>query len=119
VNVHAMMDCSDGLSTDLARMMQASGTGAVLERVPVARSARAAAAALGQEPDSYALAGGEDFELLAAVAVRAFAHLARRFAARFGAVLEPLGRVRADGGVVMVKQGREEPIPRTGWDHFS
>jgi len=118
-HVHAMMDCSDGLSTDLARMARASGIGAALEDVPVAPAAAAAAAALGVDPLEYALAGGEDFELLAAVDARAFPYLAQRFRARFGRPLERLGVARADEGLVMVKQGREEPIRRTGWDHFS
>ncbi|HUA07749.1 MAG TPA: thiamine-phosphate kinase [Candidatus Acidoferrales bacterium] len=118
-HVHALMDCSDGLSTDLARMAHASGVGAALERVPVAAVAAAAAEALGLDPVEYALAGGEDFELLAAVDARAFPYLARRFRARFGRPLERLGTARADERLVMVKQGREEPIRRTGWDHFS
>ena len=118
-NVHAMMDCSDGLSTDLARMAKAGRVGARIERVPVAAAAAAAATALGVDPESYALAGGEDFELLVAVEARAFDHLAQRFRARFGRPLERLGQARADERIVVVKQGREEPLARTGWDHFS
>ena len=118
-HVHAMMDCSDGLSTDLARMARASGTGASIERVPIADAAAAAAAALGEDPLVYTVAGGEDFELLVAVEARAFPHLARRFHARFGRALERLGTMRADERIVMVNQGREEPLARTGWDHFS
>jgi len=118
-HVHAMMDCSDGLSTDLARLARASRVGASIECVPIADAAAAAAAALGVDPMAYAMAGGEDFELLVAVEARAFAQLARRFHARFGQALERLGTVRADERVVMVNQGREEPIARTGWDHFS
>jgi thiamine-monophosphate kinase len=118
-HVHAMMDCSDGLSTDLTRMALASGVGARIKRVPVADAAVAAASARGVDPVGYALAGGEDFELLIAVEPRAFKHLARRFHARFGRPLERLGEARADERVVMVNQGREEPILRSGWDHFS
>ena len=118
-HVRAMMDCSDGLSTDLARMARASGVGARIDRVPVADAAAAAAAALGADAAAYAMAGGEDFELLVAVEARAFEHLSRRFRARFGHPLERLGIARADENLVMVKQGREEPIARTGWDHFS
>ncbi|HTU71008.1 MAG TPA: thiamine-phosphate kinase [Candidatus Baltobacteraceae bacterium] len=117
--VHAMMDCSDGLSTDLARLARASGAGARLERVPVAAEARAAATAQGIDPDAYALAGGEDFELLVAVERRSFERLAQQFRARFGRTLERLGTVEADERIVMVNQGREDPVARTGWDHFS
>ena len=118
-HVHAMMDCSDGLSTDLARLARASRVGARVERVPVDEAAEAAAAACGVDPAAYALAGGEDFELLVAVAPRAFEHLSRRFHARFGHRLERIGTARADENLVVVNQGREELMVRTGWDHFS
>jgi thiamine-monophosphate kinase len=114
-NVRAMMDLSDGLSTDLDRLCAASGCGAGLEDVPVAPAASAAAKSTGEDPARYALAGGEDFELLVAVAPRAFTHLARRFAASFGRPLHRIGTLRAGTGVTF----RGEPVPRTGWDHFA
>ncbi|HEY5425078.1 MAG TPA: thiamine-phosphate kinase [Candidatus Tumulicola sp.] len=114
-NVEAMIDCSDGLSTDLDRLCAASGCGALLDDVPVAESARAVALRTGQDSERYALAGGEDFELLVAVRPRAFAHLAARFAARFGRTLHRVGTLRTQPGVAL----RGEPVERTGWDHFA
>ncbi len=119
VNVRAMMDCSDGLSTDLLRLCEASGAGARVEEVPVAQAARAAAQALGEDARAYALAGGEDFELIVAVERRAFAHLAQRFRARFGRPLNPIGAVRKERGIVLVENGEERPMLPTGWDHFT
>ncbi len=118
-NVHAMMDCSDGLSTDLLRLLAASRAGATVETVPAAGSAYAAAASLGIEPYRFALAGGEDFELLVSVAPRAFSNLAARFHTRFGRTLYRVGTVEADERVVVVNEGREEPLERSGWDHFA
>ncbi len=114
-NVQAMIDCSDGLSTDLDRLCAASGCGANLERVPVADAARAFANASGQDPERYALAGGEDFELLVAVGARAFAHVAARFSARFGRELLRIGTLRLEPGIAL----RDEPLERSGWDHFA
>ncbi|MBV8343376.1 MAG: thiamine-phosphate kinase [Candidatus Eremiobacteraeota bacterium] len=113
-NVDAMIDCSDGLSTDLARLCEASGCGATLESVPVAESAAAVAAARGEDPVRYALAGGEDFELLVAVRPRAFAHLAGRYAARFGRPLHRVGVLRAAPEI----EWNGAPLERSGWDHF-
>jgi thiamine-monophosphate kinase len=113
-NVRAMMDCSDGLSTDLARLCAASGCGAALERVPVSAAARAAAERLGEAPDDFALRGGEDFELLVAVRSRAFGYLALRFEKRFLRPLLPIGVLRA--GTSM--EWRGEPLERRGWEHF-
>jgi thiamine-monophosphate kinase len=114
-NVDAMMDCSDGLSTDLGRLCVASGCGALLESVPVAEPAQALAAARNEDPQRYALAGGEDFELLVAVRPRAFGHLAGRFSARFGRALHAVGVLRSQPGI----EWNGAPLERSGWDHFS
>lgn len=118
-NVHAMMDCSDGLSTDLARMAKASGLGAVVERVPAAASAQQAARALGLDPDAIALSGGEEYELLAAISPRAVAHLGVRFERRFGRRLEVIGRFREGSGCYVRNDIGEDVLPPSGWDHFA
>jgi thiamine-monophosphate kinase len=119
-NVHAMMDCSDGLSTDLRRLCAASGVAARIDTVPVAACARAMAQSTGEDPETYALAGGEEFELIVAIAPRAYAHLAQRFRKRFGRALLRVGVLRAGDGVVVRKSsGEETPLAPTGWDHFA
>jgi thiamine-monophosphate kinase len=114
-NVRAMMDCSDGLSTDLQRLCAASRCGGSLDTIPVADAARAVAAALGEDPERFALAGGEDFELLVAIRPRAFAHLASRYNARFGRDLVRVGVLRKGSGVTW----NGAPLMRSGWDHFA
>jgi thiamine-monophosphate kinase len=113
-NVTAMIDCSDGLSTDLSRLAAASGCGATVECVPLARSARSVAEAQGENPERFGLAGGEDFELIAAIRARAYRHVAARYAARFNHELLRVGVLRADLGVVW----NGTPLERSGWDHF-
>lgn len=114
-NVRAMMDCSDGLSTDLGRLCAASGCAGVVESIPVADAARAVAERRGEDPERFVLAGGEDFELLAAIRPRAFGHLAARYAARFGRPLLRVGMLRAGAGVTW----NGAPLERSGWDHFA
>ncbi len=118
-NVHAMMDCSDGLSSDLMRLAAASTVRARIETVPVASAAAAVAEALGEDPAAFALAGGEDFELLISVAPPAFEHLSARFAARFGKALLRVGSIQAGEGVALVKQGGEQSLVPSGWEHFT
>lgn len=118
-NVRAMMDLSDGLSTDLRRLCAASEVGAVLEDVPIAASARALAEVIGKDPLGYALDGGEDFELLVAVAARAFPTIATRFRKEFGRELKRIGTA-AEGGAILLREGsRTREIPSAGWDHLS
>ncbi|HEX3463888.1 MAG TPA: thiamine-phosphate kinase [Candidatus Elarobacter sp.] len=114
-HVRAMMDLSDGLSTDLARLCAASGAGATIEQVPVHEEARRVAELTGDDPREWALGGGEDFELLAAVDKRAFRHLALRFRAHFGRELLAVGRI-TEGEGVRLPDGT--PVGATGWDHL-
>jgi len=113
-NVTAMMDISDGLSTDARRLCTASDCGADIEDVPVADSAREVAQVLGDDPARFALAGGEDFELLLAIRPRAFRYLAGRYEKRFKQKLLRVGRLVKGRGVAW----RGTALDSLGWDHF-
>ncbi|GAC1348812.1 MAG: thiamine-phosphate kinase [Vulcanimicrobiaceae bacterium] len=118
-HVHALMDLSDGLSTDLARLARASGCGATIGAVPIHFAAEAVARAAGDDARAYALDGGEDFELLVTVAPRAFGYLAGRFAQRFGTALIPVGRLDADPGVRISEPAGERELAAAGFDHLA
>jgi thiamine-monophosphate kinase len=115
-NVRAMMDCSDGPSTDVARLATASGLGAVIDVIPVAPAAREIAAACGADAERWALDGGEDFELIVAIATNAFSHLAGRFRTRFGRDLVRMGYATDEPGVRFADGA---PVERAGWDHLT
>jgi len=114
-HVRAMMDTSDGLSTDLARLCAASGTGATVETVPVHEGAGRIAALTGDDPERWALDGGEDFELLVSVEKRAFGHIAARFRAHTGRELIRVGTMTAEPGV---RTADGTPVVPAGWDHL-
>ena len=69
--LHGGIDISDGLSRDLAHMVDESGCGAVVDpsSVPVSEDAERLAEQLGDgtTPLDHAFADGEDFELILAV----------------------------------------------------
>ncbi|MGE5189396.1 MAG: thiamine-phosphate kinase [Gemmatimonadota bacterium] len=120
--VSAMIDVSDGVVSDLERILEASGGGALLDEraFRLSRRFRAAAAALGEDPVAAFLAGGEDYELL--MAVRPHRYDAFRRAARaFPAGATPIGVVTARPGIAVRRAdgswmaGRD--LPR-GFSHF-
>jgi thiamine-monophosphate kinase len=122
VAVHAMMDVSDGISTDVARMAAGSGLDAVIDvrSLSPGTDLAAAAAAVSADPIVLMLDGGDDYELLVAVARRSFAHVARALLHRCGTKLWAIGRFEGGGGAVWAEDdsGRR-PLPRRGYDHMA
>jgi thiamine-monophosphate kinase len=116
----AMMDLSDGLARDLSRLCAASGCGARLrlDRLPVSEAVREASDTLGVDPMRLALAGGEDYELLATLDATAFDRARDELRERFEVTLTEVG-VIIDEGLVVVDAEGERPLEPEGWDHFS
>ena len=115
----AMMDLSDGLSTDLPRLCAASRVGARLERERIPRLRvrdSDAARRHGLNPLDLALHGGDDYELLFTVPPQKAKSLPHAFK---GVKLTPIGRVTQGSKlVVRDENGRERPLTAGGWDPF-
>ena len=119
--VHAMMDCSDGLATDLAHICRASGLGAriALDRLPVDPAARAVAGALDADALSWATSGGEDFELLLTcdpAAVDALRDGLRRATGISLTVVGEMGTLEAE--VAFLDTAGKRVTVRPGYEHF-
>jgi len=117
----AAMDLSDGLADAATQIASASGVGIVLEAasIPISPGAVAQAAAQGRDSVQAALAGGEDYELLFTVRPRrrsAFLNAARR--AGRGLAMTCIGRVTAEPGVWVRREGRQEAVPPPSFGHF-
>lgn len=117
----AMIDLSDGLSSDLGHLMKRSGLGAEIEaaRIPLSASLRRAALQMGVDPIEYALNGGEDYELLFSVPDRKLKRLEQLIQ---GGLISArrIGRMtpRRTGLRLIDSNGRRRTILPGGWDHL-
>jgi thiamine-monophosphate kinase len=116
----ALIDLSDGVASDLYHICRAGGVGARLEAqaAPISPQVRAVAQAIGRDPLSLALRGGEDYQLLFTSPPEKAASLAQVFSQ--AGLVPPLvlGEI-IPGEEVCLRDGeREKIISGTGYDHF-
>ena len=102
----AMIDVSDGLLADLAHIAVASGVVIDVRRPAVPQKLLEVGAALGVDPVSFLLTGGEDHALVATFPADA----------AFPSGFTPIGEVRAGDAAVLVEGRPYDGDP--GWTHF-
>jgi thiamine-monophosphate kinase len=113
----AMMDLSDGLSSDLPRLCSASKVGA---RIDVANLPSVRVSSKSQsspfDPITLALDGGDDYELLFTVRSRNVRRIPSWFK---GIPLTRIGQIVSGRKLNLVwPDGREESLLARGWDPF-
>ncbi len=113
---NAMIDLSDGLSSDLARICEQSGVGAdiVAHGIPLSAALRALSGKLARPALQYALSGGEDYELLFTVPPARVKKLCslKLPVTEIGSITSGKTLSLADA------RGRKKPLPPAGYDHF-
>jgi thiamine-monophosphate kinase len=123
--VHAMMDLSDGLATDLDHICRESRVGAriLTHRLPVAPATRDAAGVLGGDALRWATSGGEDYELLLTCDPDAVDRLAAGLRAATGTALTVIGEIcelepgQGPGVAFLGADGEPVRLP-AGYEHF-
>jgi len=113
----AMMDLSDGLSTDLPRLCAASSVGATINTAALPL-ARLSANPLHKKLDTHQLAlhGGDDYELLFTVPARKVRQIPSSFR---GLPIAAIGEITKTSAILVRKdRGRQRPLPNKGWDPF-
>jgi thiamine-monophosphate kinase len=112
----AMIDLSDGLSSDLSRLCAASGVGARLDRdqFPAVRIPHFLLRRLG-EALQMALHGGDDYELLFTAPSGSLPSLPWKFK---NLRIYPIGVITSEPIVVYDEQGKSLILRPHGWDPF-
>jgi thiamine-monophosphate kinase len=114
-DLHAMMDISDGLSTDLNRICHQSSVGALVEAsaLPVSEDAKART-----DPLDAALNEGEDFELLFTLAAEQWDKLRRAW--NDPLPITAVGRI-TDTGLMQLRMpdGQVNDLKPGGYEHLA
>jgi thiamine-monophosphate kinase len=114
----AMIDISDGLSSDLAHLCRSSRVGAMIDasRIPIDPSVVNLCGRRALDPLLLALHGGEDFELLFTIRPRDLSWLPRIVG---GVPITYIGDVTNDAGRIRVSEGsRVWTLEPAGFTHF-
>jgi thiamine-monophosphate kinase len=111
----AMIDVSDGLSSELLHLCRKSETGCVVyeEKLPIHEQAKEMAFEFGIDPTTCALSGGEDYELLFTVPQSDYDKITTSEA------ISVIGYMTAAGeSVLLTKSGNKHPLTAQGWNAF-
>ena len=106
--VHAMMDISDGIASDIKHIMEQSAVGATIElsAVPTDYDIR------------YAVTGGEDYELLLTIDKDSFESLSHDLTAATGTSLTAIGHITEGNTLCWLDNGTPTELTFEGFTHF-
>jgi len=116
----AMIDISDGLSTDLSHLLDESGYGAIIraDAIPIAECVRGfSAGSLDVDPVNLALKSGEEYELLFAAKpdrTKEIEDLSRELDIAVAAI----GEIVEARGLELEREGVSELIVPSGYEHL-
>jgi thiamine-monophosphate kinase len=112
----AMMDLSDGLSSDLPKLCEASGVGARVEEQALPRVKIEKKYSKKCEATELALHGGDDYELLFTVARKNAGRVPEAIA---GVPVTRIGEIATEKRVLLTrKHGVADDLENKGWDSF-
>jgi thiamine-monophosphate kinase len=115
----ACMDLSDGLADAVTQLSCASETGAAIDAasLPIHPAAHAWFTTSGEDAVAACVSGGDDYELLFAVPLRARGRLRGVMREARGVPITRIGELTDDRTIGLARDGRLEPLP-PGFVHF-
>jgi len=114
----AMIDLSDGLSSDLNHLCRESEVGVLVDstQIPIDVQVRELCGRRALDPLQLSLNGGEDFELLFTVNPENVKRLPRRVD---GVAITHIGEIKTNAEGINLREGsRVWPLKPEGWEHF-
>jgi thiamine-monophosphate kinase len=112
----AMLDISDGLSSEILHICKQSNLGCVLyeEKIPIAEQMRTAVYKFEMDPTACALSGGEDYELLFTVSQNDYDKITQN---ENISIIGYMTEIEA-GAKIITKGGSQHALTAQGWNHL-
>jgi thiamine-monophosphate kinase len=112
----AMMDISDGLSSEILHICKDSSLGCVLyeDKIPIAEETRKAAFKFEIDPTACALSSGEEYELVFTVSQKEY----EKIAANNQISIVGYMTAQEEGAHIITKGGSTHSITAQGWNHL-
>lgn len=112
----SMIDVSDGLASEIFHLCKNSGLGAAVfeEKIPIDKEAYETAAEFNLDPNTCALNGGEDYELLFTISQEDFEKIKNH------EDIHTIGYMQAaeKGKAMVTRNGNTIELKAQGWTHF-
>lgn len=119
--LHAAIDISDGLSSDLGHILKQSRVGARLyaDKIPISANLRRFCERFAFNALEYALSGGEDYTLAGTLSRDRSEQIARDYFKTFEQPLYLIGEITDSGKAeIIFPDGQHHVMTASGWDHF-
>jgi thiamine-monophosphate kinase len=112
----AMIDISDGLSSEIMHICKQSNLGCILyeDKIPIYEDARQFAYKLELDPTACALSGGEDYELLFTISQNDYEKI------KLNDQISIVGYMTAadEGKHIITRSGNKHELIAQGWNHM-
>ncbi len=119
--VNAMMDISDGISSDLKHILKASHVSAEVEiqNIPISEELKNESLKNNWNAIEKATSGGEDYELLLTVSARDFAQIQQDYEKEFQKPLIQIGTItKGNPNIHWTNNGQVVELSSSGFNHF-
>ena len=120
LKISAMIDISDGLSSDLHHICEESKKGALIyaEKIPVSQRITKVCKSLNLSPLNLALSSGEEYELLFTLSPGQEKKIEKITKGKFKVTLIGEIRKKEEGVEILDLDGRIKDLKKTGYTHF-
>lgn len=119
-SVHAMMDVSDGIDSDLKRIMECSSCGVHvdLDQLPLSKEIQTFSQKYKLNPVEIAASAGEDYCLLFTVDPKSYEQVLKSYSECFQKPFYKIGKITEDKKFIYFNHHQETKLSLQGFDHF-